>query len=64
MLGKASKYRFIIYHLTNIIHKHLKTGLCVLRGGRLGRLNFSISQGNRTEINVNIMNKSLEVGKK
>ena len=63
---KASKYPFIIYHLTNIIHKHLKTGLCVLGGDRLGRLNFSISQGNRTqsEINVNIMNKSLEVGKK
>ena len=33
MLGKASKYRFIIYHLTNIIHKHLKTGLCVWGGG-------------------------------
>lgn len=75
MLVKASKYPFIIYHLTNMkymknknqekIHKHLKTDLCVWGGG-LGRLNFSISQGNRTqsEINVNIMNKSLEVGKK
>ena len=75
MLGEARKYPFIIYHLTNTkytknknqqkIHKHLKTGLYVWEGV-LGRLNFSISQGNRTqsEINVNVMNKSLEVGKK
>ena len=71
MLVEAPKYPFIIYHLTNTkytknknqqkIHKHLKTVLCVW-GDRLGRLYFSINQGNRTqsEINLNIMNKSLE----